>query len=50
MMRNLCWCPADWRPGDKVIIKPTVSNEQAAKLFPQDWDELRPYLRFTEIK
>ncbi|RUO31114.1 peroxiredoxin [Aliidiomarina soli] len=43
-------CPADWRPGDKVIIKPTVSNDDAAKLFPQGWDEVRPYLRFTEIK
>lgn len=43
-------CPADWNPGEKVIIKPTVSNDQAAKRFPQGWDEVRPYLRFTEIK
>lgn len=43
-------CPADWQPGKKVIIKPTVSNEEAAKLFPQGWDEQRPYLRFTEVK
>lgn len=40
--------PADWRPGEKVIIPPSISNDEAEKLFPQGWDELRPYLRFTE--
>src|SRR5690554_6782245 len=42
--------PADWQPGDRVIIKPTVSNEEAEKLFPQGWEEQRPYLRFTDIQ
>ncbi|MGD9656937.1 MAG: peroxiredoxin [Methylocystis sp.] len=41
--------PADWRPGQKVIIPPSISNEEAAKLFPQGWDELRSYLRLTEV-
>lgn len=41
--------PADWNKGDKVIIPPSVSNEDAEKLFPQGWDELRPYLRMTEV-
>ena len=41
--------PADWRPGDKVIIPPSISNDEANKLFPQGWDELRPYLRLTDI-
>ena len=40
--------PADWRPGKKVIIPPSISNEEAAKMFPQGWDEVRSYLRFTE--
>lgn len=40
--------PADWHPGEKVIIPPSISNDEAEKLFPQGWDELRPYLRFTE--
>lgn len=42
--------PADWLPGGKVIIPPSVTNEQARTQFPQGWDELRPYLRFTEVK
>jgi len=41
--------PADWKVGDKVIIPPSVSNEEAAKKFPQGFDEIRPYLRFTTI-
>ena len=41
--------PADWRPGDKVIIPPTITNEAAKDIFPQGWDEIRPYLRFTEV-
>lgn len=40
--------PADWRPGQKVIIPPSINNEEAAKLFPQGWDELRSYLRLTD--
>ena len=42
--------PADWLPGGKVIIPPSVTNEQARTQFPQGWDEVRPYLRFTEVK
>jgi peroxiredoxin (alkyl hydroperoxide reductase subunit C) len=42
--------PADWLPGGKVIIPPSVTNEQANMKFPQGWDEQRPYLRFTEVK
>lgn len=41
--------PADWRPGDKVIIPPSISNEAAADIFPQGWDEIRPYLRLTKV-
>ena len=41
--------PADWRPGDKVIIPPSISNEEAKDIFPQGWDEQRPYLRLTEV-
>jgi peroxiredoxin (alkyl hydroperoxide reductase subunit C) len=41
--------PADWLPGEKVIIPPSVSNETAKTQFPQGWEELRPYLRLTEI-
>ncbi|MFT4279286.1 MAG: peroxiredoxin [Rhodopseudomonas sp.] len=42
--------PADWRPGDKVIIPLSVKGEAATKAFPQGWEEPRPYLRLTTIK
>ena len=41
--------PADWVPGNKVIIPPSIGNDEAKALFPQGWQELRPYLRLTEI-
>ncbi len=41
--------PADWVKGDKVIIPPSISNEEAKDIFPQGWDELRPYLRLIEV-
>ncbi|MCF8468370.1 MAG: peroxiredoxin [Sneathiella sp.] len=41
--------PADWRPGQKVIIPPSISNDEAKDIFPQGWDELRPYLRLTDV-
>ena len=41
--------PADWTPGAKVIIPPSIKNEQAKDLFPQGWDEIRPYLRMTQV-
>ena len=40
--------PANWQQGDNVIISPSLSNEQAAELFPDGWDEQRPYLRMTK--
>lgn len=41
--------PADWRPGDDVIIPPSIDNDAAKTLFPQGWDEIRPYLRKTKV-
>jgi peroxiredoxin (alkyl hydroperoxide reductase subunit C) len=41
--------PADWQPGDKVIIPPTVSNEEANAKFPQGFDEIRSYLRYVDV-
>lgn len=42
--------PADWRPGSKVIIPPSITDEQAETMFPQGWDSLKPYLRLTDVK
>ncbi|KAA0875649.1 peroxiredoxin [Nitrincola tapanii] len=41
--------PADWKKGDEVIIPPSISNEAAKDIFPQGWNELRPYLRLTKV-
>lgn len=41
--------PADWRPGKDVIIPPSINDDEAAKLFPQGWTTLRPYLRMTRV-
>jgi len=37
--------PVNWKPGDDVIIPPSVSDEQAKQKFPQGWKTLKPYLR-----
>ncbi|MCH7698545.1 MAG: peroxiredoxin [Chloroflexi bacterium] len=39
--------PANWKDGDDVVILPTISNEDADKLFPKGYKELKPYLRMT---
>lgn len=41
--------PADWEVGKDVIIPPSIKDEEAAKLFPQGWKELRSYLRTTNL-
>lgn len=40
--------PANWTFGDDVIIVPALSNEEAKELFPNGWDEQKPYLRVTK--
>ena len=40
--------PVNWKNGDNVIIVPSVSNDEARKLFPGGWDEQRPYLRVVK--
>ena len=39
--------PANWKPGDDVIIAPSVSDADAKGQFPSGWKTLRPYLRVT---
>src|SRR5689334_13110204 len=40
--------PVNWKQGDDVIIVPSVSNDEAKKLFPEGFKEHRPYLRTTK--
>lgn len=42
--------PVNWQPGDRAIIPPSISDEQAKALFPQGWEAERPYLRWVEVK
>ena len=37
--------PVNWQPGNDVIIVPSVSNEEAAKKYPEGWNTVLPYLR-----
>ena len=41
--------PADWRPGDRAIIPPSVADADAVARFPQGFETLRPYLRLVDI-
>ncbi|KAL0388937.1 UNVERIFIED_CONTAM: 1-Cys peroxiredoxin [Sesamum radiatum] len=46
--------PANWKPGDPVVISPTVTNQEAKHMFPQGYQTAqlpsnKDYLRFTNI-
>jgi alkyl hydroperoxide reductase subunit AhpC len=39
--------PVNWKQGQDVIIIPSVNNDDAKKLFPGGWNEVKPYLRLV---
>ncbi|HRX36375.1 MAG TPA: peroxiredoxin [Aestuariivirga sp.] len=39
--------PANWKPGEDVIILASVSDEAAKERFPGGWKTLKPYLRMV---
>ena len=39
--------PADWKPGEDVIISGSVSDEQAKKTWPAGWKAPKPYIRIV---
>lgn len=39
--------PVNWKQGEDCVILPSISNEEAHELFPQGFNEVKPYLRFT---
>lgn len=52
--KNKIATPVNWKPGDKVVISPSVDNNQAKEMFPQGFETAKlpsgkDYLRFTEV-
>jgi alkyl hydroperoxide reductase subunit AhpC len=39
--------PVNWQPGEKVVIAGSVSNDQAKELWPDGWEEPKPYIRIV---
>ena len=39
--------PAQWQQGDDVIIAGSVNNEQAKEIWPEGWNEPKPYIRIV---
>jgi thioredoxin-dependent peroxiredoxin len=39
--------PADWQPGQDVIIAGSVTNDEAKKIWPSGWKEPKPYIRIV---
>ena len=39
--------PANWAAGERVIVVPAVSTEDAIKKFPKGIEIVKPYLRYT---
>ena len=39
--------PVNWRPGEKVIIAGSVSDEQAKETYPDGWESPKPYIRIV---
>ena len=37
--------PVNWRPGEHVIIPPSVSDEAAKEKYPSGWETVKSYLR-----
>jgi thioredoxin-dependent peroxiredoxin len=39
--------PAQWQQGDDVIIAGSVSNDAAKEIYPDGWEEPKPYIRIV---
>jgi alkyl hydroperoxide reductase subunit AhpC len=39
--------PVNWKPGDDVIILPSVSDADAKQKYPNGWKAPKPYLRIV---
>jgi alkyl hydroperoxide reductase subunit AhpC len=41
--------PVNWNPGDRVVISPKLSDEEALAKFPQGFETKKPYLRLVDL-
>ncbi len=39
--------PVNWQQGEKVIILPSVSDDDAKKTYPDGWEAPKPYMRIV---
>jgi alkyl hydroperoxide reductase subunit AhpC len=39
--------PVNWRPGDDIVISPSLSDDAAKEKFPNGFRKLKPYLRLA---
>ncbi len=42
--------PAQWQPGDPVILAGSVTDEQARERYPNGWEQPLPYMRVVDGK
>jgi thioredoxin-dependent peroxiredoxin len=45
--KNAVATPAQWQPGDDVIIAGSVTDEAAKEKYPEGWESPRPWLRIV---
>jgi alkyl hydroperoxide reductase subunit AhpC len=41
--------PVSWNPGDRVVISPKLSDEDAKAKYPQGFETKKPYLRLVDL-
>ncbi len=39
--------PANWKPGEDVILTSAVSDAEAKQLYPQGFRQPKPYIRYV---
>jgi len=40
--------PVNWKPGEDVIILPSINDQEAKNRFPEGWESPLPYIRIVE--
>ena len=46
-VNNKVATPANWEPGEDVVILASVSDDDAKKTYPNGWRAPKPYMRFV---